>query len=622
MSLQRPSVRDVTIRDRFWTPYLDRIVRVMMPNVFDRLEQDGYLQNFADLTAGVARHQGPPFSDGLLLESIRGASDFLAVRYDSELDARLDRLIGVIAKASETTGDGYISTYTATRHPENRWGTNDGDIVLTHDLYNHGALIEAAVSHYLATGKTALLTAAVRAANTICREIGPAPKQNVVPGHSLPEEAFVKLYRLFRDRRELDGFAAENGVDREAYLAMARFWYAARGDHRGRVLSHSFPSYFSQDHLPFVKQKYAVGHAVRAGLCYTGAAALTAEDGDPAMRGALRSLWRDVYRRKMHVSGGIGARHDIEGFDEAYFLPNKAYLETCAAIAFAFWAGEMNRLDARSEYYDAFERSLCNNILASISEDGKKYFYQNPLESSGKRHRWEWHSCPCCPPMLLKFFSSLGTYLYSAEGEDLYLHLFIGSEWRGDGFSLAQSDGREITVRVTDGKARRLHVRVPEYARNFRLIGKDGRPVACRTVRGYAVLPVKNGETVLRVLYDNEITPRRVFADPRVAADRDFVCVMEGPYLYCAEGIDNAGDPKLVFGKDVTLERDGDAIVGRCADGRPFRLIPYYRWANRTAEDGPDAAMQVWFRQRGMEGPEVLAKRVGDRLYADYTPET
>ena len=195
MKLQRPSVKNVEIRDEFWMPYLDRIVGIMLPNVFDRLEASGCLQNFADLANGVARHQGPPFLDGLLLESVRGASDFLAIRYDAELDARLDRIISVIAEASAKTGDGFLSTYTAALFPQNRWGRNDGDIVSTHDLYNHGALIEAAISHYLATGKTSLLTAAVRAANTICKEIGPAPKWNIVPGHSLAEEAFVDKKR-------------------------------------------------------------------------------------------------------------------------------------------------------------------------------------------------------------------------------------------------------------------------------------------------------------------------------------------------------------------------------------------------------------------------------------------
>lgn len=119
----------------------------------------------------------------------------------------------------------------------------------------------------------------------------------------------------------------------------------------------------------------------------------------------------------MHISGGIGTRHDIEGFDADYVLPNDAYLEACAAIALAFWAGEMNLLGEKSEYFDCFERSLYNNVGSAVGSDFKHFFYKNPLVSNGGVTRWEWHECPCCPPMLLKLFASLPSYIYSYGGD-------------------------------------------------------------------------------------------------------------------------------------------------------------------------------------------------------------
>ena len=71
------------------------------------------------------------------------------------------------------------------------------------------------------------------------------------------------------------------------------------------------------------------------------------------------------------------------------------------------------RIEGDAECFDYFERSLYNNILASIAEDGTHYFYKNPLVSDGSIRRWDWHGCPCCPPMLLKLYSSLATYAYS-----------------------------------------------------------------------------------------------------------------------------------------------------------------------------------------------------------------
>ena len=59
----------------------------MLPHVLDKFEEIGYMENFAALARkDLGNHQGPPFADGLLLETIRGASDFLAAEYDEALD--------------------------------------------------------------------------------------------------------------------------------------------------------------------------------------------------------------------------------------------------------------------------------------------------------------------------------------------------------------------------------------------------------------------------------------------------------------------------------------------------------------------------------------------------------
>ena len=61
----------------------------------------------------------------------------------------------------------------------------------------------------------------------------------------------------------------------------------------------------------------------------------------------------------------------------------------------------MNLLSEKSEYFDVFERALYNNIIDGVGEDFRHFFYQNPLVSDGGITRWEWHGCPCCPPMLM-----------------------------------------------------------------------------------------------------------------------------------------------------------------------------------------------------------------------------
>ncbi len=599
--LHYPAAGTVKVCDPFWTPHLAKLHHVTLPYVLDRLDEHGHMQDYA-IVAGLAEEGASPlpFADGLLCETIRGASDFLRAEYDAALDARLDGIIALIAAAGEQDPDGYLCTTTTIREPEHRWGENGGDLVIQHDLYNQGALMEAAVSHYLATGKTTLLVPAVRAANNIARTI---PALGIVPGHSLPEDAFVRLYRLFRDHRELQGFAEAWGVKPEEYLKTAEFWYDGRGKKPGSPKGR-FTFGYNQNHLPFRQQMTAEGHAVRAALCYMGACGVAKEARREDFAKPLEAIWQNIVNHKMHISGGIGTRHDIEGFDIDDNLPNNAYLETCAAIALAFFAGELNTILPAADRFDVFERAMHNNILAAIGEDFTHYFYENPLESPGSIRRWAWHGCPCCPPMLLKFYGALGSYIYQYSESDVYVNLFLGSSLETEGFRILQEAG---TIRLDSrGREMTLRVRIPWYAKRFRLT-RNGKKADYTVENGYAVLRRVWDGTPLEISMD--APPVRICANPNVEADRGLVAVMQGPWLYCAEGADNGGSVDFTVAERPNLRRDGEYILGDTADGGSFRLIPYYKWAERE-NSGP---MRVWLPQEKMPPTDT-----GDALYTEY----
>ncbi len=609
-----PEVGTVSINDAFWTPYLGDFRRICMPYIFNKMEEHGYVKNFLAVAAGESGKRDyplAPYFDGLLYEAMRGASDFLASEYDVILDSYLDRLIGIIEKAQ--CEDGFIFCKSILEYPERRWGENGGDIVAQHDLYIHGCLVEAAVSHYKATGKTSLLKVAVKAANLIVATLGKRPKKNIIPGHSLPEEAFVKLYRLFRDDPSLSAFAKENGVKENEYLDMAEFWYDARGDHEGRSLSKTLSPYYNQDHAPFNQQTEAVGHSVRAMLCYLGATVVAKEKGRADFYPVLNKLWDNVVYKKLHISGGIGARHDIEGFDVDYHLPNKSYLETCAAISLAFWNSEMNLVSFDAKYFDCFERSLYNNIIAAISADFKHFFYQNPLESDGDLRRWEWHICPCCPPMLMKMLSSLHSFIYSYDENSLNVNMFISSRYANEAFVVEQD---EKTIKIdSKGKELTLRIRIPEYVDHF-VLSQGGKTLAYELVRGYAVLKGVFEESN-EIKLDYNIHIRRIYCNPKVAENRGKVAVTYGPFVMCAEGIDNSRNVGFTIAENPKLSLEGERIVGKAADGKEFCLIPYYKWCNRGEVDD-DYKMAVWFYQENMKDADVLSEKIGEKLYGVY----
>ncbi len=616
MLYKYPKVNEVILKDKFWTKYLKNVRYKMIPYVFKKMEEVGYLQNFIEVAnKSDAKHSGPPFSDGLFLECIRGVCDFLAVEKSPILETYIEKVIGIICDAAKAQ-DGFLCTNTTQDYPEKRFGDNGGLLFWQHDLYNHGTLIEAAISHYNATGKTNFLRTAVIAANLICSEIGKPPKKNYVPGHSLVEEAFVKLYRLFRDDENLLDLANELNVNYNDYLDIAEFWYDARGNYEGRTVVESVNPNNYQDHLPFNQQRDAQGHSVRAILCYLGATVVAQEKEREDFIEALNALWDNVIYKKLHISGGIGARHDIEGFAEDYNLPNAAYLETCAAIGLAFWNSEMNNLQLNSKYFDYFERSLYNNVISAIGQDFNHFFYQNPLEADGSLHRWEWHVTPCCPAMLLKILSCFHSYIYSynIENKSVCINMLLDSELKNSVANVninnnkfyIDSHGEEITVKI----------RIPEYisalvvTHNMKLIENY------ETENGYIVFNgIFSKDKPVCFTYRTDV--RRTYANPLVEEEHGKVAVSYGPYIYCVEGFDNGGKVDFILNEKPNFKVKDGFIYATSNEDVTFKMLPYYKWNNRGIND-TDAKMTVWINQDKMKDKEYLANKCGERLYDIY----
>jgi DUF1680 family protein len=604
------AIPNVTLADHFWGPKLQVMRTVTVNDVFDKFERDGAFANFDRVAQGLSGgHCGSPWFDGLIYETIRAAADFLLAQDDAQLDARLDGYISRIAAAQAVDPNGYINTFVTLMRPDQRWGALGSDQLWTHEEYDAGCLVEAGVHHYRATGKTNLLSLAVRFANYMCEYIGPPPKHNVVPSHSLPEEAFIKLYRLLRDEPNL---AEKLSIqpDPIRFLDLVRFWLDNRGNHADRV---SFAEY-AQDHCCLFDQPEAVGHAVRGTLLYTGLAAMAAEVGETKYFEISRHLWEDVVERKLFITGGLGPIKEYEGFGYGYFLPNTGYIETCAGVGLGFWANQMNQAFGSGEYMDVYERVLFNNVLAGISLEGNRYSYENPLLNHGAFHRWEWHNCPCCPPMLLKLFAEMPGLIYAQDGKDVFINLYVGSLVRiplptGDvSVKLETGYPWNGTVKITLQELKptefSLHLRLPAWCQDHHIningISAQHSPIE----DGYAVLnrAWKAGDVIELEL---DMPVQRIVGHPFSGAIRERVTLQRGPIVYCIEGVDNSAnhDPILPartqFQTKFQPDLLGGVVVINSQDtaGNPVTAIPYYAWDNRPPANAEQDWLVVWLRQ-------------------------
>ena len=637
---------DVRLTDAFWIPRIETNRTVTIPFLWKKNEETGRIDNFA--VAGKiieGQYRGERYNDTDVYKPLEGSAYSLMVRPDPALDAYLDGVIAKIAAAQEP--DGYLFT-PRTADPArpqpgigpSRWS----ELAVSHELYNAGHMVEAAVAHFQATGKRTLLDVAVRNADLIAAVFGPGPgRRRGFPGHQEIELALVKLYRA---------------TGNEKYLSLAKYFLDERGPDikltqyppGNRFAIYNEPEQI-QAHKPVLEQNEAVGHAVRVTYMASGMADVAALFGDPAYLDASRRLWDNVVGKKMYLTGGIGSRHDRERFGPAYELPNlTGYLETCASIGMAFWNHRMFLLTGEAKYLDVLERAVYNGVLAGVSLEGNSFFYANPLESDGKFKfnqdrigREPFFETACCPGNIARFLPSLPGYVYATKGDILYVNLFAAGtakvDLAGRAVMVTQEtrypwDGAvKLTLRPETPGEFAVHVRVPGWAQNRPVptdlyhylergdakveIRINGQRADMNWDKGFARFRRRwrGGDTV-EIIFPMD--PRRVGAHEAVKDDAGKVAVERGPLVYCAEWPDNGGRAlNLALPDGMALLPEwrpgllGGVVVikGKGMAGgteRELTLIPYYAWAHR----GP-GEMAVWLpRQEPAESGDPRAKQV------------
>ena len=631
------------VTDRFFAPRIDLVRTQMLPYQWEALndrlkdtEPSHCIENFR-IAAGISRgeYHGMVFQDSDLYKWLEAVAYQLAVRPDLSLREAADSAIRLIGQAQ--TPEGYLNTYYQT-HPDERRFSN---LQNNHELYCAGHLIEAAVAFAQAVGDTRLLDVARRYADLIDRVFGPEEgKLHGYPGHEIIEMALVRLFRLTGEERYLR--LARYFIDQRGQAPLYFEEEARRDGNRDFVWNETFMRYqYYQAGKPVREQTEAEGHAVRAVYLYSGMADVAAETGDQTLFEACRTLFDNIVSRRMYITGAIGSTHVGEAFTYDYDLPNESvYAETCAQIGLCFFAQRMLNSEMDGRYADVIERALYNSVLSGMSLDAKRFFYVNPLEvvpeacekDDRLRHvkpqRQKWFGCACCPPNLARFLGSLPSYAFSAGGDTLYMHLYIGGEVR---VALAHAevhlsvesdypwDGRVRLTVHTPGEYG-IAVRISGWCRGYEL-KVNGESVSSEPVRGYVSLNrVWREEDTVELNLKMPVTLMR--ANPAVRADTGKLCVVRGPLVYSLEEADNGKDLHLLrLPLQTAFEvHDEPQLLGgirtiRCnafrrsksfAEGQLYApvcgaeemtetqltWIPYFAWANREPGE-----MAVWIRE-------------------------
>jgi DUF1680 family protein len=577
------------------------------------LETGGALPNMRRVTGeNTDAFRGFHFSDSdiyKVLEAIGWAADTgEAERYLPFVDATVD----LLQRAQRE--DGYLNSFFQSVEPDRvfadfRWG---------HELYCLGHLLQAGIAWMRTVGRRDILDIGLRYAGLVDERFGP-DSEPVVCGHPEIETALVEVGRLTGDAR---------------WLRLATTFIDRRG-HR-TVGEDRFGYHYFQDHEPLRQVTDATGHVVRQLYLAAGAADAAAETGDGELVDALVRIGRSAFQEKQYITGGLGSRHRDEAFGDPFELPpDRAYAETCAAIAGFQFNWRMLLLTGQAQHADEMERALVNAIAESTSLDGTRFFYSSPLQLRTHRdgvheqapsERASWYDCACCPPNLARLLASLHGYVATTAGDRVRLHLLAdGVITFGERVLTVRTeypwDGR-VSLRFEAPYDGVLEVRVPGWVSDAALtVDGDPRPIE-RSPQGYLVIdgtdaPFATAELVLAM----PVVVRD--PHPHLDASRGTVAVTRGAVVYCLEQADL---PEGVEMEDVVVDLTGtltiesgalvDAVGWRApairgyglvrprpaetypvhatapaveTDAFPLRLVPYALWGNRAP-----GAMRVW----------------------------
>lgn len=540
--------------------------RVTLLHGHHELERAGTLQNFR-IAAGQADGErvGMVFSDSDVYKWLEALAWEIGRERSEELERLAEETIALVAAAQEP--DGYLNTYAQVKDPSWRFT----DLEMGHELYCAGHLFQAAVAFARATGDEALLGVARRLADLIDDTFRLGDRTET-DGHPEIETALVELYRVTGEPR---------------YLELSKTLTGRRGQRRFGA-RRFYPEYY-QDATPVREARAIVGHAVRALYLLSGITDLYAETGEAQLLESAVAQWEDMTAGKMYLTGGVGSRHFGEAFGEQHELPpDRAYCETCAAIASMMWNWRLLLATGEARYADLFERTLYNGFLAGTSRDGDRFFYVNPLQSRGGHDpRAAWDPVACCPPNIMRMYSSIQQYLATADESGLQVHQYAGAEIRAGAIGVRIRTefpfGGRIEVEVTESEGEwTLALRIPQWASEATVDGDAAQ------AGGYTRLS-RRWRAGEKVIVELGLTPRLTAPNPRIDAVRGCLAIERGPLVYC---IERADAPEAVAFEDLRLAA-GHAPADADTAAPGLEGVPAVTLAAKVEENGGTDAYRV-----------------------------
>jgi DUF1680 family protein len=545
-----------------------------------QLEPDRLLHNFR-LYAGLtpkARVYGGWEADTIAGHTLGHYLSALSLMHaqsgDGECRSRADYIVAELAQCQAQAGDGYVAGFTR-KTPE---GKIESGRAIFNDLKRgtidtqpfslNGSWAPLYTCHKLFAG---LLDAHAHCANARALEVA------VGLGGYL-DAVFAQL----DDAQMQQMLSCEFGGLNESFAELSDRTGDGRWLRTAERLRHRVvldPLVAQQDRLDRLHANTQIPKLI-------GMARQFELSGDPEPAAAARFFWRAVTEHHSYVIGGNSDREYFQPPDTISQFVTDQTCEHCNSYNMLKLTRHLYRWTPQAAYFDYYERTLLNHVMAQQHPDSGMFAYMMPLMAGAKRE----YSTPfdafwCCVGSGMESHAQFGDSIYWCDAEDgtLFVNLYIPSRMHDEASGLRlelDSDlpvGGQARLRVTVAPeaAQRIALRIPGWAPSWQLT-LNGSPVRAELADGYARLQRRwqAGDTLTLEL---PMSLRLEASD-----DPAVVSVLRGPLVMAAD-LGSAESPYTAK-TDPVLVAEGDVLAGFAQQQAPARYL-----ATGVVQPGPMA---------------------------------
>jgi DUF1680 family protein len=403
-----------------------------------RLEPDRFLHNFR-VQAGLAP-KGAIYG-GWEAESIAGHSlghylSALSLLHaqtgDQAACERVSTILSELALCQAASRDGYVGGLTRTQDGRTEPGRAVFEDVRQGRIHSTGFALNGAWSPLYTVHK---LFAGLLDAERYCSTL--KARQIALRLAAYFEGVFAQL----NDAQLQEVLACEYGGLNESFAEL----YARTGEARWLKLARRLYDRKTLDPLAAGRDELANLHANTQIPKVIGLARLHELTGEPSYAAASVTFWSAVTRHHSYAIGGHGDREYFQAPDAIASHITEQTCESCNSYNMLKLTRLLYARAPQAAYFDFYERTHLNHILAQQNPRTGMFSYMTPLMSGQARA----YSSPfddfwCCVGTGMESHAKHGESIYWHQGRDtLIVNLFIPSTltWAADGsrFELATS---------------------------------------------------------------------------------------------------------------------------------------------------------------------------------------